>query len=291
MASRGSSAWRSQFWGAACKPDLVPVDFGNGVTRSVDRRAREAFQALAAVMAFFGYKVRSKDTGVYNCRKITGGSTMSSHAWATSGDFNWLTNPYRTDKLVTDMPRPMVNAITAIRTKDGVQVFRWGGDWDGRPDTKHSNYDAMHFEVIATPAELAKGIDWTTVRQAKFDKADPDTWPTLRHGDSGPTVRRLQRELNQVAGKTLVKVDGHFGDSTRRWVRSFQRSRKLTVDGVVGVGTWTALLSEQPAAKPDEPAPVKPPPAPAPDSTTVDRRKLARQLENVSAAAAKELRA
>lgn len=63
----------------------------------------------------------------------------------------------------------------------------------------------------------------------------------LRRGDTGKAVRKLQRSL----GFTGDDVDGLFGPATQRSVRSFQRSRELLVDGVVGRNTWGALMAQQ----------------------------------------------
>jgi len=57
---------------------------------------------------------------------------------------------------------------------------------------------------------------------------------TVRKGDSGPAVRRLQRRLG-------VTPDGDFGSQTARAVRRFQRRRGLTADGIVGPITRRAL--------------------------------------------------
>lgn len=50
---------------------------------------------------------------------------------------------------------------------------------------------------------------------------------TLRKGDRGPAVRRLQRRLG-------VSADGAFGPQTDRAVRRFQRRHGLVADGIVG---------------------------------------------------------
>ncbi|MGP5563720.1 peptidoglycan-binding protein [Vreelandella alkaliphila] len=63
----------------------------------------------------------------------------------------------------------------------------------------------------------------------------------LRRGDTGKAVRKLQRNL----GFTGDDVDGLFGPATQRSVRSFQKSRELLVDGVVGRNTWGALMAQQ----------------------------------------------
>lgn len=68
--------------------------------------------------------------------------------------------------------------------------------------------------------------------------AGPTT--ALKQGDSGDGVKRLQRSLTAALGST-VGIDGSFGQATATAVRSYQASRSLTADGVVGANTWTAL--------------------------------------------------
>lgn len=139
-------------WAPACRTHAVSL--------------RDAYQALDDVLQAWYYEPRHADTGAFNCRRITGGTGYSLHAYnpgprfqfwsgaavtmALAVDINWLSNPYG-PKLVTDMPRGMVDDILAIRTNNGHQVWRWGGDYRG-------NKDAMHYEVICTPADLATGI-------------------------------------------------------------------------------------------------------------------------------------
>jgi len=67
------------------------------------------------------------------------------------------------------------------------------------------------------------------------------TFPTIRRGATGSTVRALQHLLN-YRGASLT-VDGSFGANTETAVRSFQSSRGLGVDGVVGPQTWSALIA------------------------------------------------
>jgi len=66
------------------------------------------------------------------------------------------------------------------------------------------------------------------------------TAETLRRGDTGPCVRRLQTALNAVDGAGLL-VDGVFGPDTAAAVEDFQRGQGLTVTGVVNAATWRAL--------------------------------------------------
>ena len=70
------------------------------------------------------------------------------------------------------------------------------------------------------------------------------TWPqlvvTLREGSNGYAVKALQTQLN-AHGANLT-VDGAFGPATRSAVTSFQSSRNIGVDGIVGPQTWLTLI-------------------------------------------------
>ncbi len=65
----------------------------------------------------------------------------------------------------------------------------------------------------------------------------------LRVGSSGSAVRTIQQQLNRIrvnypAIPAITRVDGVFGNETRRAVEAFQRIFDLTPDGVVGKSTW-----------------------------------------------------
>lgn len=66
------------------------------------------------------------------------------------------------------------------------------------------------------------------------------SWPVESVGDSGPNVYSIQHLLN-AHGHALT-ADGQFGSTTESKVKSFQSSKGLTADGVVGPATWEALV-------------------------------------------------
>ena len=70
------------------------------------------------------------------------------------------------------------------------------------------------------------------------------TLRVLQKGSKGNQVKALQRLL-YVMGYDLGKnkpIDGNFGSKTDSAVRAYQKSKGLTVDGIVGAKTWGSLL-------------------------------------------------
>jgi peptidoglycan hydrolase-like protein with peptidoglycan-binding domain len=63
---------------------------------------------------------------------------------------------------------------------------------------------------------------------------------TLRRGSSGQAVIQLQNRLTAL-GFYKGPITGSYGRLTEVAVRDFQRSRRLPVDGIVGVSTLSAL--------------------------------------------------
>lgn len=66
---------------------------------------------------------------------------------------------------------------------------------------------------------------------------------TLRMGDRGEAVRVLQ-ELLRSQGLFSDVADGNFGPHTEEGVRFFQSGADLTVDAIVGLETWNALVNK-----------------------------------------------
>ena len=65
----------------------------------------------------------------------------------------------------------------------------------------------------------------------------------LRLGDAGNDVQQIQIRLNRISTNypSIPKInptDGNFGVDTEEAVRAFQRTFRLTEDGIVGKATW-----------------------------------------------------
>ena len=78
-------------------------------------------------------------------------------------------------------------------------------------------------------------------------KTKEDIWETvlagqklLKRGMNGIEVTILQEHLKDLG--YLQNVDGDFGPGTEAAVHEFQRENELSVDGLVGGGTATAIM-------------------------------------------------
>jgi hypothetical protein len=129
----------------------------------------------------------------------------------------------------------------------GCQTLAWsGGNWDSRAQLQQ-------YEINKTVG----GADVDYVRSVKSDfgqdkavaptpkpSSGPKPWPGEYYKLTSPlthdsNVQWIQQRLNAHGAK--LTVDSEFGPLTEKAVKAFQKSHKLTVDGIVGKNTWTAL--------------------------------------------------
>jgi hypothetical protein len=203
-------------WAPACTPPFARYTLHGGGVVTVDVLVVDALKALNAVLIDWDYRTRRADTGAYNCRQITGGTNYSLHAYGIAVDLNWSTNPYgRT--LVTDMPIGMIEAIEGIRTAGGVQVWRWGGRYS-------NNKDAMHFEVVASPAELARGIQSQTTTNTERLIVTPE--------DERKIQAMLDTQGNRIIEFLTAVIADNFATSLNKVAKWTKAMSDLTVDRV-----------------------------------------------------------
>ncbi|MBM4132944.1 MAG: peptidoglycan-binding protein [Nitrospira sp.] len=68
--------------------------------------------------------------------------------------------------------------------------------------------------------------------------------PSYQRGSKGNEVRQIQSRLKELGFYTGL-VDGDFGGGTESAIKSFQKSKRLTLDGVVGPATWAKLFPKE----------------------------------------------
>jgi peptidoglycan hydrolase-like protein with peptidoglycan-binding domain len=88
--------------------------------------------------------------------------------------------------------------------------------------------------LAATEATAATGATGTTHAVAA-------NWPVVKQGARGERVRAIQLLLRQQGVRGII-VDGTFGKDTTAAVKTFQRAKRLVVDGHVGPASWQKLV-------------------------------------------------
>lgn len=241
VVPKGEANAAARGWGDGWPGDnsskMTTVRAG-GVALSVRNELAPLIEWLVNQTVAQGYGLRQGQCWGFANRPIRGTNRPSNHSWGLAVDLNAPANPMGA-KLVTDMPGWMVELWKS-------KMFRWGGDYRGRKD-------AMHYEFQGTPGDAGRLIaevggagpapaGGPVEAPAQAPAPAPPgaaTGPLLKKGAEGPDVRRLQERLN-AAGIQVV-VDGDFGPATEQAVRHFQKERGLGVDGRVGPRTWAEL--------------------------------------------------
>lgn len=145
-----------------------------------------------------------------------------------------------------------VDGIFGIKTETAVRTFQ---SQSGLPVTgvvTVATWTALGVNCTLPPGPPTPPIPPTPPQECFF-------CPVLRLGRVGPSVRLLQRAL-QERGFYRGPIDGDFGGRTQQAVRQFQRQQGLAVTGVVNAATWEALgydCCEEPSPPGDSPIETK----------------------------------
>lgn len=175
-----------------------------------------------------------RDEWGYNVRQIEGSDDFSNHASATAGDYNARFHPMGRRNTYSEKDRAEIRKI--LREANG--IFRWGGDYTGRPDD-------MHFEIIKGEGDVHNFV---------VSIAPKGQWkmtvtlnglglPTLMQGDDDNKmmgygyVRRAQTLLNLIL-HTDLKVDGEYGVKTVAAVKQLASNAN---GKTIGLAEWKQL--------------------------------------------------
>ena len=118
------------------------------------------------------------------------------------------------------------NGMRQPQLKLGGNIFN---DWGGGPDG-HDGAEAWRaaFEAAAYGAFSEPGLS-------------PAGYPLAKPIIGLHTTKNLQAALNYLGAQPYLDVDGQYGYETLTAVAEFQVMKKLTVDGIIGPETWTAI--------------------------------------------------
>jgi ribosomal protein S17 len=124
--------------------------------------------------------------------------------------------------------------------KEHVHVSAGNGP-DGRSTRDYDSTASWEIDDLGKPAKPSKPHEPAKPsKPSTGTKKLGDKMPTLRRGDRGKNVRRLQGLL--TANGYATAIDGKFEGDTERQVRAFQHDHARPVDGIPGPITWNALL-------------------------------------------------
>ena len=245
-------------------PEYTGFDkFGDGAQPGLKAFVDAIEQASGRQLHSIGMYVRRKKRGANNSQSMKG---WSIHSTGRAADISRRKMNGRPGCSRGDMLR-VAEWLTAVSDLIGLEDLAdyqhsdngaagrgWKcdrGDWRSyKPGVIASGgknwADWIHIEL--SPAKAAV-TDWVDEAMSTFPlgayvpKIDTASgWVTLRQGDQGDGVRKVQQVLRDAGykngnSKKPLLVDGDFGAVTARRVRQYQKKHGLIVDAIVGKQT------------------------------------------------------
>lgn len=219
---------------------FIAIHFNAGGGQGVEVYTYEGRQYQDAIdvcnnIAALGFNNRGvkAGTGLYVIRRTKAKSMLIEVCFVDTEDANkYLQVGYKAiAKAIVDaldnhiVSDPVVDTNTSSTSQTQSTVTTTGDDWVRRLQQECNNqgFSKQNVDGIAGPATLAG-------------------CPTLRKGASGNITKLLQEKLVKL-GYNTNGVDGIFGSGTYSAVREFQKTRGLSIDGIVGQNTWRKLLN------------------------------------------------
>lgn len=244
----------SQITGAAATEatGTAPTEALMRLTLKPGSRGSEVteLQATLKLLGYYGGRV----DGVYGQSTA---SAVSQFQQAAGLSADGVTGPATWNRLfpaIAEMPSPAPTAATPTPTPttsstvspsvgNGSASFPVPGGASPMPS---SNTPAASPRPAVKPASAKVApTPVKPVTEARPAVTTPTTasvaLPILKQGMKGSAVLALQERLRSL-GLLQGAADGVFGAETLTAVKAAQRRFKLEPDGVVGAGTWSALL-------------------------------------------------
>lgn len=219
---------------------FIAIHFNAGGGQGVEVYTYEGRQYQDAIdvcnnISALGFNNRGvkAGTGLYVIRKTKAKSMLIEVCFVDTEDANkYLEVGYKEiAKAIVDAldnhisSSPAVDTNTSSTSQTQSTTVNTGNDWVRRLQQECNNqgYSKQKVYGIAGLATLAG-------------------CPTLKKGASGNITKLLQEKLVTL-GYSTNGVDGIFGSGTYSAVREFQKTRRLSIDGIVGQNTWRKLLN------------------------------------------------
>ena len=253
-----TSAMRAEYHHYLCnsKGAATIIFLGRTPVRVIDLHV-EAWSAAERVLLTHEYG-QASNVGSYNCRKISGSSRYSLHAYRCAVDVdapqNWLQGKGNTMNWSrAKLTKEQVLSVQKIRLNNGEQAFRNGYVFH--------NPDPMHFQISASREAFVSGVNWSTVHGDVLPPPPPGGGTEMfcqykdgmSGGDTSPTrmevVKSWQTKL-MALGQNTGGVDGKYGDKSKNAVIAVvPGSNGLQIAGVESGAIDVALGLLGPGAK------------------------------------------
>lgn len=177
---------------------------------------------------------------VYSSARVELGRIFEKHVKAIGQNSRGV-------KLRPDLGVLRISNMPAI-LNEGAFVDNLKDIQDWNDDAELKKLGIAYAEATAEYMKLEKKngapVEEETTNQPKEESTVNVTLSVLRKGSESEEVKALQRMLYAMGYNlgTQNPIDGDFGSKTDTAVRAYQKSKGLTVDGIVGAMTWTKLL-------------------------------------------------
>ena len=182
------------------------------------------------------------------------GCSFSAQYYKAAG--RWFTSPQPGDQIFFSYSAGEISHTGIVERVAGGAVYTIEGNTSDRVAEKCYSLSSSFIVGYGRPRwELVSNVSV----DAKPEEPKPQqtagetcmaTLPTLREGDTGVAVERVQTLLiargYHCGGRTVggrEQPDGEFGPSTANAVKSLQKIVKIAEDGVVGADTYRAILT------------------------------------------------
>ena len=217
---------------------FIAIHFNAGGGKGVEVYTYEGRQYKDAIdvcnnIAALGFNNRGvkAGTGLYVIRKTIAKSMLIEVCFVDTEDANkYLEVGYKAiAKAIVDaldnhiVSDPVVDKNTTSQTQSTATIK--GDNWVRRlqEECNKQGFSNQKVDGIPGPVTLAG-------------------CPTLKKGVQGNITKLLQERLVKI-GYNTNGVDGIFGNGTYSAIREFQKTRGLSIDGIVGQNTWRKLLN------------------------------------------------
>ncbi len=204
----------------------------------------ELVEVLQKARDYFGKPL--KVSSGYRCdrhNKAVGGASGSKHRYGMAADI----------KVEGIAPKKVAQFVEGLGVK-GIGLYETDRDgyfvhidtrdtksfWYGQGEAYRSTFGASNNIRLWQEAAVLDGFSFKSGVNGVWNS---DCSSVAEKAICKKRLVYKYRKLTEIVQRKVgAEVDGRFGSATKKAVASWQRSKGLTADGIVGLKTWKAIL-------------------------------------------------